>query len=335
MQNVLKRSAKWDNIKFFLMLTVVFGHILYHFVSGSDLTKGVYTFIYLFHMPLFVFVSGLFSKRIIREKRWDRVASYFILYVFIRFLESFSAFVGGRKFSFHLFWTEGPAWYAFAVFVFLLVTIILGNINPKYLLTMAFILGVLAGLDNHLGAHFASMRICVYYPFFLLGFYTNKDDFEEYGILKKLIVCAVFFLLFALCLLISPQYFGLINLVKGKTAYDLMNLPWYSGIFGRIIIYIISIILGYAIIVLAPGKKNALTYLGENTLSVYVWHIVILNIFFGIIGAEAVKNTFPNTYGIVALASAFLIMFVCVNPLINKITRSVISPDNFLRHEKE
>ena len=335
MQNVLKRKAKWDNIKFFLMLSVVFGHILYHFISGSDLGKGIYTFIYLYHMPLFIFVSGLFSKKIVIKRQWDRVASYFILYTIIRFLEASSEFLGGKKFSFHLFWTSGPAWYAFAIFVFLLVTILLRKINPRYLLVMSFVLGVLSGLDNHLGVHFASMRICVYYPFFLLGFYADKDDFEEYGISRKAIALVVIAVFLILCIFISPQYFGLINLVKGKEAYDIMNLPWYSGLIGRIIIYFISIILGYAIIVFTPEKKNALTYLGENTLSVYVWHTFILNLIFGIVGAESIKNIFPSTYGIASFSIAFIIMILCVNPVINRITRSIISPEKFLIREND
>ena len=66
---VLKtRASRWDNLKCWLIFCVVFGHFSYHFVNQSDFLKGIYTFIYLFHMPTFIFVSGLFSKTIINER---------------------------------------------------------------------------------------------------------------------------------------------------------------------------------------------------------------------------------------------------------------------------
>ena len=55
---LIMRNYKFDNIKGILILLVVFAH----FIEGISSTEYVYKFIYIFHMPLFIFVSGYFGK---------------------------------------------------------------------------------------------------------------------------------------------------------------------------------------------------------------------------------------------------------------------------------
>ena len=55
-----KREYRFDNAKFILILLVVFGHILEHFQGRY--VPGIYRTVYLFHMPMFIFISGYFAK---------------------------------------------------------------------------------------------------------------------------------------------------------------------------------------------------------------------------------------------------------------------------------
>ena len=57
-----ERSAYWDNIKGFLILLVVFGHVLYKLQATSPIINTTVDSIYMFHMPAFIFVSGYFGK---------------------------------------------------------------------------------------------------------------------------------------------------------------------------------------------------------------------------------------------------------------------------------
>ena len=56
-----KRSLYWDHIKGFLILLVVFAHVLYQ-LRASGYIDATVDYIYMFHMPAFVFVSGYFGK---------------------------------------------------------------------------------------------------------------------------------------------------------------------------------------------------------------------------------------------------------------------------------
>ncbi len=62
----IKRDYQFDNIKCIMMILVVLGHALTHLYAkglGTFPTKYLYSAIYAFHMPMFIFIAGYFSKR--------------------------------------------------------------------------------------------------------------------------------------------------------------------------------------------------------------------------------------------------------------------------------
>ena len=60
-QNLLrKREPYWDNVKGVLILLVTFAHFMP--AATGSVSGAIYEGIYFFHMPLFIFVSGLFYK---------------------------------------------------------------------------------------------------------------------------------------------------------------------------------------------------------------------------------------------------------------------------------
>jgi len=57
-----QRDPRLDSIKASLMFLVVFGHLLEGIKSTAPLLSQIYDFLYLFHMPAFVFLSGYVIK---------------------------------------------------------------------------------------------------------------------------------------------------------------------------------------------------------------------------------------------------------------------------------
>ena len=57
----MKRDYSFDNMKVLLITLVVFGHALEEFGTTGKLGL-IRAVIYSFHMPLFIFISGYFSK---------------------------------------------------------------------------------------------------------------------------------------------------------------------------------------------------------------------------------------------------------------------------------
>lgn len=55
------RILSFDLLKAFAIFLVVWGHVIQYFLSTDPQSEPVYRFIYAFHMPLFMMVSGYFS----------------------------------------------------------------------------------------------------------------------------------------------------------------------------------------------------------------------------------------------------------------------------------
>lgn len=53
---VLERDYRIDGIKWLLIVLVTFGHVIEPALSNPIANK-LYSIIYIFHMPLFVFIS--------------------------------------------------------------------------------------------------------------------------------------------------------------------------------------------------------------------------------------------------------------------------------------
>ncbi|WP_426638635.1 acyltransferase family protein [Priestia aryabhattai] len=63
-----KRDAYFDNVKFILIVLVVFGHLLTPFINDEQWLRTLYIFIYTFHMPAFILISGYFAKGYRKER---------------------------------------------------------------------------------------------------------------------------------------------------------------------------------------------------------------------------------------------------------------------------
>ena len=66
-----KRLEYIDLIKLFVILCVIWGHVIqycYRYCDMEFFTNSVYSFIYSFHMPLFMTMSGLFSKSSLNKR---------------------------------------------------------------------------------------------------------------------------------------------------------------------------------------------------------------------------------------------------------------------------
>ncbi len=65
-----ERDLSIDNVRLVLIILVALGHIIEPLIGNHAFFKTVYLFIYLFHIPLFVAISGyVASSRPSKEKQ--------------------------------------------------------------------------------------------------------------------------------------------------------------------------------------------------------------------------------------------------------------------------
>lgn len=271
-----ERVYFFDHLKLFLIFCVVLAH--YSRVCGSFTPDSPMGFVYItafsFIMQGFLFISGYFSKN--PEKcRKTAVKAFLIPFLVLSvILQSLKWFLMGPE-SVDLLVPAMALWYLLALFVYRFFLVYLLRI--PFLLPLSVGAALLAGTVSEIGAELSLSRIICFFPFFLLGYYTDKAMIEKIRTAPLLpfgFLLALLLLFSYVCAFEGRVDFGFWHLKEGYEAYKMTNL---DGMLGRGLIMAIGVLWILVLVRLAPsrplGRKGALTAMGAATMSVYVFHI--------------------------------------------------------------
>lgn len=278
------RVAKWDNVKAFLMILVVLGHGIAAYISDSGLLSNIYLWLTVFHMPLFMFVTGLFSKSFVNAPRfnYNKIISYILVFFFIKITIHFTLLIVRGKGSFSLLSEKGTPWYIFVTAVFMSLTYIIKRFNPKKVLVISVALALGVGYINEIGDVLTLSKMFTFYPYFFLGYMLDRD--KLLGFSNKKVVRAVsgaVILLYTLGIFtIGDKIFSLRYVFSGNNPYIEFGTDWYPlGAVLRLFCYAFSSVIGFAVISIIPNKRiPLLTNIGAKTLTVYSLHRQVLYI---------------------------------------------------------
>lgn len=225
-----KRSALFDNVRFLLICLVVIGHFVELYLARSNAYQSIVIFIYSFHMPLFLFVAGLFYKD--KDTTAKAVAYICIGYLLKMILALEKQLISGQ-FVFSLLSEEYIPWYMFALAFYIVISHVLRNVDKRLLLIMSVLLSCFAGYDDTVGVFLTLSRIIVFYPFFLLGQMCSYEGLAALCRKPALRVtgAAVLIAWAAACVLLREKLFPLRPLLLGRHPYSVSEefLPW--GVF--------------------------------------------------------------------------------------------------------
>lgn len=336
METKTTRIAKWDNVRLILILCVVIGHTIKPFTSFTVSAKNLYYYIYLFHMPAFILVSGMFSKHAIHTKRYDRVFGFLVLYFAVKFLGFFSEIAAYGKTRLSLFNETGVAWYALAIFFYYLAMMFLAQFKKSYVLVLSLVVGCLSGYARDTGSHLALMRVLNFFPYFVIGYYLKQETVAAFTAKKSVKLCAAVILvaLFVLTYRYSEELNWTLQFLKGRATFR--RIPYFPewGVLWRLLQYAVALLMTFSIIALAPSKKNPLSYIGARTLSVYALHTAVLVLFFGCMdGKHLVQKIMPSKYILILLVIAVILTWLLAQKPFDWLIRKMIFPEKEEKHE--
>lgn len=166
MQTAKQRSVYWDNIKGLLMLLTVFAHILYQLQSNSSAINSIVDYIYMFHMPAFVFVCGYFGKSENSHSFGAIIKLLFLYFIF----NSVMGFVYGFD---SLLKPMYSYWFLIALVVWRLTAHHIAVFKEIQLIL--FGIALFAGFFDSIDNTFAVSRIIGFYPFYMMGYLLTKE----------------------------------------------------------------------------------------------------------------------------------------------------------------
>ena len=286
---VKQRIALWDNLKFFLVTCVVIGHFADQFTDVSYVYDSIFLFIYSFHIPLFIFTSGIFHKSVNTTEK----AIFFISIGFAYKMCSaiVERLLGTVNVEFFLLMDGGISWFMFALAAYTVILKIIEKQNKTYILIFSILLACFVGFDQTIGDFLYLSRIIIFFPFYLSGVLLKDIDFVS---LKKnntayiIIGAIILFVWLSLCFFKVDLLYGLRYLFTGRNPYFPQIMSFAPLV--RISSYIISFVVGAAIIMIMPNKKIYLfSNMGKNSINVYFWH---MNVYYILNKVFHVSNLF-------------------------------------------
>ena len=281
---VSTRIPLWDNIRFILIMLVVIGHYADEFKSVNEAFKSVYLFIYAFHMPLYLFISGLFYSKV-QEKQ--KILYYLSLGFFLKIvLVAIERLNGEISPVFSLLSDAKTPWYMFVLAEYTVIMHYMAGLNKRYILIAFLVLGCVLGYDKNIGDTLYLSRIIVFFPFFLLGTMVNKEALfsfrKKYYPVLLPIALAVLGVWAYMSFFRLDKYYICRHLLTGRNPFNSKVIEF--GPLARGQCYFLSFLTGSAVIILAPGKQIPLiTGWGKKTINVYFWHMpfyLLINKFF-------------------------------------------------------
>ena len=342
---IQNRNYLIDNSKGLLIFLVVLGHSLEFIRKDYEVARLLYVFIYEFHMPVFVFISGYLSKNVEKGRR-NAVRNFLTPFLLFNIIWNLITLVGPfflrgnftelpskQEFS---FFTPGWAlWYIFAMFLW---KILLPDLLKfKNIFILSIIAGIFVKLSGEFGSYMALSRTITFAPFFLAGYYSSEEKlkkfrkFTRFNILNKLpsIIIIIIGILIAL---IFVNYSNIADeFLWSDRSYSNFNIEILTGISLYIAVYIIGIAFVYVFINLIPDNQTLLTKIGKNTLSVYFLHTYFIG---SILGLTSLMSS--NSGKLLALiVGSLIVTFILSRDVVTRIFNKFLDKFNRLLFIKE
>lgn len=265
-----RRDAFFDNAKYLAILVVVIGHSIVGQRREVPAAEALYLFIYLFHMPLFITITGYFSRKFsfaghnVRKLLVGVVAPYVIFEVLYELQEWHTT----GELEFTLLRPNYLTWFLVALFIWRVTTPIWQQI--RFPLTVSVVIAVLSFMSPLSGV-LALHKVLGFLPFYVLGLVLTREHLEH---LKKTWV----------------RIAGGVVLVGGLAACfvvkDRMNYLWIfwrdtnedlgvselTGSAMRLAMIAVGAVLTFAFLAVVPRRRTFFTALGATTIYTFLLH---------------------------------------------------------------
>lgn len=293
-----KRIYLFDNLKGLLIALVVVGHFADTYIR-APFFKSIYVFIYAFHMPAFIFISGYFHKN---EDIKRKLMVYFSIGYLLKIIDFLVFLALGQKPQLKPFSEDGAPWYMFALCAFIGIAYIGRNIDIRLQLALALILGLFSGYYEFFGDFLVLSRILVFYPYYLLGMLVARIDYRnirrllnklQASILVKYLAAAIIGGWAFWCFADIDRVYNLRRLFTGRNSFGIRFGE--LGCLYRACCYVLAVALVVSIVIIIPDKKLfVFSKVGTCTMQIYFWHWPIVFI----IGTKLpVAEWCDNLYG--------------------------------------
>lgn len=269
------RDYLFDNTKLLLIFLVAAVHLCAAVRGEAGNIYGVDLLMLIacsFHMPLFMFISGYFSKNI--EKQRLKAADIFAAYILIQLMFAvYYLVVRNKGITFLSF--IAPAfsmWYLLdlGIIKFMLPDLV----KMKHLMAISIFISLFAMTSNPDGSFEKAMvKLAANMVYFVLGYFAKAEHIEKIRQANKLVYVLLLvvgigsFLILDKTGIFSLNYLRMLMLRNTSVlelGFGAIGIFWYAYVI------VIALIMGISILGIMPNRKCFLTTFGKNTMTIYI-----------------------------------------------------------------
>lgn len=336
-----KKDLKVSNVKGLLIILVVLGHLLEIY---RDNYHELFTFIYAFHMPLFIFVSGYLAKRM----KWYKIVNLILLYLIFQTFFNWVLHLTGDyptlqftygKPHFHLWYIVSLGfWYGIALIINHFNFRVVGKLAVFIILCFISFISrwytddivhwINSFYDNFTSYTLSYQRTLSFMPFFFVGFFLNKEGLQKmYHSIKNInVVMTLFVITTFLAFLYIQNAYGAESIYRGSHGLNEIledEEGFLSYLIKMVLYYSLAFWVVYLIFNFITDKENIITKWGDHSLTIFLFHPVAV---FVIRQTEFMKEWEPFTQ-----LAFFLLLTICISYILGsyifvKVTKYFCNP---------
>ncbi|GLW05384.1 membrane protein [Microtetraspora sp. NBRC 13810] len=317
-----RRDPYLDNVKFVLIALVPIGHSLVPTLA-ADSARSLYIFVYVFHMPAFVLISGYLSRNFWHSnaKINKLVDTLLVPFAVVEVGYAVLRFALGQKWSLTITDPAWLNWYLLALFLWRISTPLWTRMKQPLL--VAVVIYLAAGFSE-ISGDFSIDRFFGLLPFYVLGLMLKPEHFEMLnrtwvkilGVVTLAGAAAVAILI-APGQSLAPFYY--------KNSYAAMDMSWWMGLSTRMGLLVAALAMTAAVLALVPRKETWYSDLGTRTLYAYLLHGVPV-----LIAKDQGWLDFPWLYGplgaLAISASCFALAILLCMPITRTAFKWMLEP---------
>ncbi|WP_374224022.1 acyltransferase family protein [Nocardiopsis sp. MG754419] len=270
------RDARLDNAKFILIALVVIGHAIEPLTDYGP-TSALYYWIYFFHMPAFIMISGYLSRSFDGSSTRVEKLVLSIAVPYLIFWGLHQAFYaverGGLPDSLSILKPTWTLWFLVALFVWRLTVPVWKRL--RWPVAIALVISLFATTTD-LGTTLSVGRVLSFLPFFVLGLSLRREHFAHLDRLWVRVGAVVVLTTTAVLSVPISDRLSRDWLFWRDSLTDRDIDPLMPSIGIRLAFMGIALAMTVAVLALTPKRRTWFTSLGAYTLFVYLGHSVIL-----------------------------------------------------------